>query len=195
MTKADYGRRAICGRCDLEIERITPLWHDRGGNRRCNLPGSPLHLAAGENVWTLLSATPKRHARAICGDNVTGSNVRGIKKILNHVWRLEKGYSGNRSTATPEEAATIRDLIAERQPLVTGDLVASGIKLLQSRRYAKRLASYPVAQVDGFRLIGWDEIGNGNHVPIYRALIAGKPAFAFRNVAWQSGGDGPEIML
>jgi len=158
MAKDDTGRRAICGKCDLEIERIPPLWQDRGGNKRCNLPGHPLHLAAGENVWTLLGDTAKRHMRAICSDNVTKTNLIGLRKALNHGARLDARLSGNRCNVTREETATLLDAVLERQPRVTGELDDSGRKLLRSRRYAKRLA--PVADVidklECFRLIGFD---------------------------------------
>lgn len=198
MAKNDTGRRAICGRCGLEIERVPPLWQDRGGNRRCNLPGHPLHLAEGENVWTLFGDTGKRHGRAICGDAVTASTVRGLKKIFNAQWRKDRGYSVSvvAPNVTAEEAATLRELIAERMPRVTGELDASGRKLLQSRRYAKRLAPVAgiIADLARFHLIGFDEINSGNHVPIFRAFDSRGRHFTFRNVPWQSGGDGPEIL-
>jgi hypothetical protein len=36
MARTRYGDRAICERCDLEIEFIgNRRWHDRGGNTHC----------------------------------------------------------------------------------------------------------------------------------------------------------------
>ncbi len=196
MARDDTGRRAICGRCDLEIERTPPLWMDRGGNRRCNLPGAPLHLAAGENVWTLFGDTGKRHAKAICGDDVTRSNVIGLRKVFNHVARLDAGLSGNRCNVTPEEAATLESLLSERQPRVSGELHDSGVKLLTGKRYAKRLEPVAdiIADLHCFRLIGFEFLDSLHVTPIYRAIARDGRKFAFRNVPWQSGGDGPEIL-
>lgn len=200
MARNDLGRRAICGRCELEIERVPPLWQDRGGNLRCNIPGHPLHLADGENIWSLLGDTAKRHAKAICGDDVTGSTIRGLKKIFNADWRKSGHYSVSvvAPKVTPEEAETLRELIAEKMPRITGELDASGRKLLLNRRYAKRLAPVAdiIADLDCFRLIGFDDCGEsaGNFIPLYRAFARDGRSFAFVNVPWQSGGNGPEVL-
>lgn len=198
MSKSDLGRRAICGRCELEIERHPPIWLDRGGNAHCNIPGHPLHLAAGENVWTLLGPLAKKHCRAICRSEVTSANVRGLKKILNADWRRARGYSTGVTSPNvcKEEVEQLNAAIAEHLPQVIGDLHDSGLKLLRGRRYAKRLAPVAdiIADLKRFHLIGFEEIGNGNHVPLFRAFDSRGRHFTFRNIAWQSGGDGPEIL-
>jgi hypothetical protein len=198
MARNDLGRRAICGRCDLEIERHPPIWLDRGGNARCDIPGQPLHLAAGENVWTLLGETAKRHMRAICSDNVTRSNIIGLRKALNADWRRRRQYSV--SVTAPnvcrEEIEQLESAVMERMPRVTGELDESGRKLLRGRRYAKRLA--PVADIladlQRFHLIGFGEHQPGHYIPVYRAYDSRGRHFTFRNIAWQSGGDGPELL-
>jgi hypothetical protein len=52
-----------------------------------------------------------------------------------------------------------------------------------------------IATLHGFRLVRFDRIGrNGeNCVPVYRA-VGKSGSFLFRNVAWQAGGDGPELV-
>lgn len=186
--KNDLGRRAICGRCDLEIERHPPLWIDRGGNSHC--ASGPLHLAAGENVWTLLGDTAKRHMRSICSDNVTRSTVIGLRKGFNHVARLEQRLSGNRSSVTREDAAQWREAIGVHMPRVTGELDESGRKLLRSKRYAKRLAPVAgiIADLACFRLVGFEAYdSSGLHfAPIFRAYDSRGRHFTFRNLPWQA---------
>jgi hypothetical protein len=190
VSRADLGRRAICGRCDLEIERHPPIWLDRGNNSHCNLPGQPLHLAAGENVWTLLGPLAKKHCRAIAGQEVTDSTVRGLKKILNADWRRRRGYSTGVTSPNvcKEEVEQLNAAIAHHLPRVVGKLDETGRKLLRSRRYAKRLAPVAdiIADLTRFHLIGFDEINSGNHVPIYRAFDSRGRHFTFRNIPWQS---------
>lgn len=190
-TRKDLGRRAICGRCDLEIESHPPIWLDRGGNAKCPAEGGgfgPLHLPVGENVWTLLGDTAHRHMRAICSDNVTKTNIIGLRKALNHVARLRRGYSGNRSSVTREEVEQLESAMAERLPRVRGELEESGRKLLLSKRYAKRLAPVAdiIADLQRFHLIGFENYESTHHVPVYRAFDSRGRYFDFRNLPWQA---------
>lgn len=153
----------------------------------------------GLNIWTNMTPTMKRHMKAICGDSVQKTNVIGLRKIFNAQWRKDRGYSVSRvaPNITAEMVADLRSAIEERQPKVTGELHDSGLKLLQSPRYRKRLADVAdiIANLDCFRLIGFIEAGEygGNHVPVYRAIAKDGRKFTFYNVAWQSGGDGPQL--
>jgi hypothetical protein len=193
MSKSEHGRRAICGRCDLEIERHPPLWIDRGGNSHCPAEGGgfgPLHLAAGENVWTLLGPLAKKHCRAIASQSVTDSTVRGLKKILNADYRRRRGYSVS-STAPnvcKEEVEQLNAAIGYHLPRVVGKLDETGRKLLLSKRYAKRLAPVAdiIADLTRIHLVGFDEINRGNHVPFYRVFDSRGRHFTFRNIPWQS---------
>lgn len=196
MAKDDTGRRAICGRCGLEIERHPPIWIDRGGNSHCK-PGA-LHLAEGENVWTLLGKVAKRHVRAICQEQFSRSNLIGVRKMLNANARRGQRLSVG-STAPnvrPEEVEQLLDAIRVWQPRVTGELDEGGRKLLRSRRHAKRLAPVlPIIEtLDHFRLIGFEWVDSLHCVPVYRAVSTSGDSFKFRNVPWQSGGEGPEIL-
>ncbi|WLJ71172.1 hypothetical protein [Sphingomonas phage Carli] len=137
------------------------------------------------------------HLEAIKSGTVTKTNVIGIRKAINHVERITRGYSGNRSNATVADVTAIERALADCEPVVSGELHDSGLKLLRSKRYAKRLEPVAdiVANLESFRLVAYDRIGDsGLHsVPVYRATGAGR-SFLFRNVAWQSGGNGPEIV-
>lgn len=155
----------------------------------------------------------QRHLKAIAAGVVTKTNVIGIRKALAHVDRLRMGYSGNRSNVTREEADAIEQALLESRPTVTGELVETGKRLLQSPRYAKRLADFApaLARIDHFRLIRFDRVqyqrGLGTLVPVYAVWAKVPPCigpdpfppgvtyevFVFRNVPWQSGGNGPEI--
>ncbi len=134
--------------------------------------------------------TFQRHLDAIAGGTVTKSNVIGIRKAINHVERLRAGWSGNRSNVTPEQCDTLETALERRQPLVIGALHESGLALLRSKRYAKRLANYAdvIANLKAFHLVRFDRIGNGGRyaVPVYRATAGGENYFYFRNIPWQS---------
>jgi hypothetical protein len=139
------------------------------------------------------------HMAAIKSGTITKTNVIGLRKILNASKRRYLGYSVS-STApnyTPAEVDALENALERHKPRVTGELHASGLKLLQSPRYRKRLADVQaiIAKLDSFRLVRFDRIGNReeNAVPVYKAC-AGRKSFTFRNIPWQSGGNGPEIV-
>jgi hypothetical protein len=185
------GLRSICGNCDLEIERHPPIWLDRGNCSRCPTEGGnfgPLHIPAGMNVWTLLGETAKRHMRAICSDNVTKSNIIGLRKAFNHVALLRKGYSGNRSSVTREEVEQLDSALGRHLPTVRGELHDSGLKLLRSKRYAKRLAPVAdiIADIQSFRLVAFENYESNHHAPIYQATDSLGRQFRFRNLPWQA---------
>lgn len=141
--------------------------------------------------------TAQKHLAAIHAGTITKTNMIGIRKALNHVDRLRNGYSGNRSSVTPAEADALETALHACRPLVTGELHASGLALLRSPRYAKRLANYRDV-IDApdlrFQLMRFDRVGEFEKaVPVYRAATL-KGSFEFFNIPWQSGGDGPEIV-
>lgn len=144
-----------------------------------------------------LTETYKRHLTAIGADAVTKTNIIGLRKVFNHQARIDNGLSGNRCNVTSKEAEALESALAEHQPRVVGELHDSGIKLLQSRRYRNRFNEYVTSiinQIDCFRLIGFEFIDNYHTVPVYRVIGKDGRKFKFRNVPWQSGGDGPEVL-
>lgn len=155
-----------------------------------------------ENNWTHLSATAKRHLRAICGNAVTRSNVIGLRKAFNHCARLDQGLSGNRSAVTQEEAKRLDSALAEKQPRVVGELHDSGLKLLRDPRYKKLWTPEQAAAIERlafFRLLPFTYLDALHCVPTYRAFTDSGPAFAFYHVPWQAAlyGDfdaGPHIV-
>lgn len=139
------------------------------------------------------------HLESIKAGTVTKSNVIGIRKAINAMERRAFGASVS-STApklTSRDVAAIERALADVEPIVTGELHDSGLKLLRSPRYRKRLESVRdiIENLESFRLVAYDRIGrSGTHsVPVYRATGGGR-SFLFRNIPWQSGGDGPEIV-
>lgn len=142
-----------------------------------------------------------KHLAAILAGTVTRSNVIGIRKAINAAERRERGYSVSRTAPRlgGRELAAVEQALTEHEPRVIGELHDSGLKLLQSPRYRKRLESVAeiVANLESFHLVSFDRTqldGHGaNAVPVYRARGAGR-SFLFRNIAWQSGGNGPEIL-
>lgn len=139
-----------------------------------------------------------KHLDAIQAGAVDASNVIGIRKALNADARRRRNYSTSQTAPklTGAECDAIESALREHEPRVVGALHDTGLKLLQSRRYRTRLA--PVAEIvaalDAFRLVRFDELDSGFHrVPVYRAC-AGARSFLFRNIPWQSGGNGPELV-
>lgn len=139
------------------------------------------------------------HLAAINGGTVTKTQVIGIRKAINHVERIRAGFSGNRSNATAEELFEIEKRLRMREPIVTGELHTSGLKLLRDPRYAKRFDERQRCVIEAsdahFQLVRYDRCGRRGEyaVPVYR-IIGGSGNFLFRNIAWQSGGVGPEIV-
>lgn len=139
------------------------------------------------------------HMAAIKAGVVTRTNVIGLRKIINADAR--RRYDLDVSPTCPKythaEVEALESALAKHEPRVTGALHDTGVKLLQSPRYRKRLAdvAHIVAKLDSFRLVSFDRIGNHGlqSIPVYRAC-AGRKSFLFRNIPWQSGGNGPEVM-
>ena len=140
------------------------------------------------------------HRQAIAAGAVTKTTVIGLRRMLNKVERRNNPYVTDRSPLIPSADQTyeLLDLLQERKPLVTGELHTSGLKQLQNKRYRRQLAAVAdiVADIDHFRLVDFDQIGTlGQYsTPVYQACTADGRSFRFRNIPWQSGGNGPEIV-
>ncbi len=139
----------------------------------------------------------QKHIEAIKSGVVTKTNVIGIRKAINANERREYGYSVG-STApnvTPSEIDQAYGLLATVKPRVTGELHDTGLKLLRSPRYAKRLSPYRsiIDDITSFHLVGYEQ-DDGNTSPRYAARDSKGREFEFVNVPWQSGGNGPQIV-
>ena len=142
--------------------------------------------------------TFERHLTAIKAGELTKTNIIGLRKAFNEWARRGEGrWVGRRaSSVTDSEADQLMDAIYQHNPRVTGELHDSGAKLLRGRRYAKRLARHK-ATIDSlayFKLVDFDEYTPRHFTPVYTAVGTNGSCFAFRNVPWQSGGDGPELI-
>lgn len=139
------------------------------------------------------------HMAAIVSGAVTKTNVIGLRKILNADIRRSHGWSVSSTCPkyTHDEAVALERALLEHRPVVTGELHETGLTLLRSPRYKRRLAGVKpiIDALDFFRLVGFDRIGRSDQytVPVYEAH-AGKQFFTFRNIPWQSDGNGPEIV-
>jgi hypothetical protein len=138
-----------------------------------------------------------KHLAAIRSGNVTKTNVIGLRKALNADARRLAGYSVS-SVAPKLKGAELAAIIAEleaKEPLVRGSLHESGVRIVTGPRYAKRFDSvrHVVDSLHGFRLVRFDDVAEVGAVPVYRA-IGSAGSFLFRVIAWQSGGDGPELV-
>jgi hypothetical protein len=139
------------------------------------------------------------HLSDIRSGLVSRTNVIGLRKALNAEARRYQRLSVS-STApkiSGEALAACEHARAEFRPRVSQDLHDSGLKLLRSPRYRKRLAPVAdiIAGIESFHLVSYDALGRYGdyHVPVYKA-VSPAGSFLFRNIPWQSGGDGPEIL-
>lgn len=148
-----------------------------------------------------MDKTAMRHLAAIHAARVDKGNMIGIRKILAHVDRLRHGYSGNRSNATPADADALETALEACRPLVAGELHSTGLKLLRDPRYAKTFNEEEHCVIESpaakFQLVRFDRVhiprGLNAIVPVYRVSDDRGRYFFFRNIAWQSGGRGPEV--
>lgn len=142
-----------------------------------------------------------RHLAAVTAGRVEKKNIIGIRKIIN---AMEIGKL-RREPNEPELIDAIfrlEEAIAERRPLVVGELHESGLKVLRNPRYAKRWTERQlqiIACADRFELLRFDRIGRWQSVPVYRVVSHDGESFAFRNIPWQSAWtlgelDGPRVV-
>lgn len=140
----------------------------------------------------------EKHLAAIKAGTVTKANVRGLRQAFNTFERVSRGYSIGSKNArfTAVEIERIETALAHYRPLVIGELHASGVKLLQSPRYRKQLVTVRgiVDDLHCFHLVGFDFYGRDSYTPVYRAYASNGKSFPFRNIPWQSGGKGPELV-
>lgn len=143
------------------------------------------------------------HLTAICAGAVTRTNVIGLRKAVMATERAFQ-WGGSWARKAHPSRADIHDVdVALRNhcPRVTGELHDGGVKVLRNPRYAKRWTPAQAAIIASpdlaFYLARLD-IVRGEYgfvcVPVYRVFADGPASFYFRNIAWQSGGNGPEIV-
>lgn len=140
------------------------------------------------------------HLAAIHSGEVTRTTVIGLRKAINADARRSMGLSV--SSVAPKlkgrELNLIEHALREQRPRVVGQLHDTGLKLLRSPRYKKRLARVRdiVDNLTSFHLVAFDRIGRHdlNCVPVFEARGGEGRAFIFRNIPWQSGGEGPEVL-
>lgn len=137
-----------------------------------------------------MTPTLKKHLVAIQSGLVTKSNIIGIRKAINTEARLCRGYSV--SVASPKVTSSdlleIKKAIGEFQPLVDDELKASGIRVLQDRRYRKRWNAAQgkvIENIISFRLVDFWDFDKTHCVPIYEARSSWG-SFQFFVIPWQS---------
>lgn len=129
----------------------------------------------------------ERHLAAIASGHVTKTNVIGIRKALNGAFKRERW--GWQSGPTFADVKPLHEALEAHEPIVSHELDASGRKVLDSRRYRKRWTVAQRAIIDslwGFKLVRYDDIGRGHHIPVYRAIGTNGDSFLFRNIPWQT---------
>ena len=144
--------------------------------------------------------TFQKHIDANASGSVTKTNIIGLRKALNAEGRRRAGLSVSATCpkASGDDIHLALAMINRDRPKVVGELHDSGIKLLQNKRYAKRLAEYAdvIEWPSHFELCGFNLLGLYGHyaVPVYRLVGQNGGSFKFFNIPWQSGGYGPEIV-
>lgn len=140
-----------------------------------------------------------KHIEAIKAGEVTKTTVIGLRKAMNADIRRSSGWSTSSKSpkVDPATLAAAIELVEATHPIVTGELHETGLKQLQSKRYAKKLANVGdiIARIKTFRFAGFEYIGRGDQVtPLYYAEDDQHRGFFFINTPWQSGGQGPELL-
>lgn len=136
--------------------------------------------------------TFEKHLAAVKSGAVTKSNVIGIRKAFNEFGRDNYSRSSTAPQWTLEQVNAMEHALERYKPRVTGKLHETGLTLLRSKRYTKRLALVAniIAEICYFELIRFDPINPDarvcNWVPVYAAVGKSGRRFAFRNIPWQS---------
>ncbi len=153
--------------------------------------------------------TLQKHVDAIRAGFVTRSNIIGIRKALNTYERRQSGYyvSPTSPRVKTDDIVELETAIQSCSPVVIGDMHDTGLTLLRNPRYKNRLAAYAdsIAALHSFRLVRFELMDAWQHVPVFQVWANIPPkgdvldggtylAFTFRNIPWQSGGNGPEIL-
>lgn len=148
-----------------------------------------------------MNKTLQRHLDAILSGTVERGNVIGLRKAINLMERAYGGWSvpSYVTKAWRAEVMALEEALEASRPVVSGELHDSGLEVLRNPRYRKRWTwneAAIIAELDHFRLLGFDRLGSHGQyaTPVYRACGKSGLGFNFRNVPWQSGGNGPEIV-
>jgi hypothetical protein len=145
-------------------------------------------------------AMKSSHMADIQTGAVTGTNIRGIRLAINANERRRLGLSTSRTSPrlTSEELDLIEAAIDRIVPQVVGALHDSGVAVLTSRRNRKQLEKVEaiIKDLASIHLVRFDRIGTRGAyaTPVYLVLDTEGRSFMFRNVPWQSGGNGPELV-
>jgi hypothetical protein len=135
----------------------------------------------------------RNHLAAIRAGRVDKGNIIGIRKALNAAALIRHGYSvGSTTPKLAYDSARLVRLeaaIAHHQPHVTGELLLTGMALLESPRWRNRfntLERETIADIDTIRLARFDWINATHCVPVYRVKGCNGHDFLYRNIPWQT---------
>lgn len=142
-----------------------------------------------------------RNLEAIKAGVVDKTNIIGIRKALNAVARLAQGYSISR-IYNGLEVGDDDELVAainKKAPRVIGDLAESGLAVLRNKRNRRKFTDDQhsiIENFDHFELADFYDYGHrlSSFTPVYRVVAKDGRSFDFYNLAWQSGGDGPQVI-
>lgn len=142
----------------------------------------------------------ENHLAAIKSGKIERGNIIGLRKLINAGERDARGWSIGRTSAVVglADLDKIESAISEHHPTAVGELHAGGLAVLRNQKYKGRWNDLQRRVIDGasrFDLLRFDRIGsNGVHcVPVFRVINRDGESFVYRNIPWQSGGNGPEI--
>jgi hypothetical protein len=133
-----------------------------------------------------------RHLEAIRAGYVTRSNIIGMCKALNALARVRRGYSVSRTApraATDGTAQQYESAVMLHQPHVTGELLLTGMALLESPRWRNRFIPHEreiIADIDTIRLARFDWPTDTHCVPVYRVIGCNGGDMLYRNIPWQT---------
>lgn len=146
----------------------------------------------------MASKALQAHEAAIRAGEVTKTNVIGLRKAINLAERGFAGWSVPKSAPDRDDVWQLENLLERDPPRVAGELHETGLALLRNKRFRKRLEAVSdiIEWPSHFELVRFDRIGRRDEyaVPVYRLTGQNGGTFTFRNIPWQSGGNGPELL-
>jgi hypothetical protein len=156
------------------------------------------------------SKTFKRHMAQLDTGYYPEGFIQGLRRAMHNRDRKSLGWSTSKSFSgmSSDEVDTLTSRISSEKPVITPEQSAKGLAWLMSkwktpRGQERKRNPFNVKQQQvlenfrRFRLIGFEDISGAMmalYVPIYRVESLAGNSFDYYAAAWQSGGNGPEII-
>jgi hypothetical protein len=156
------------------------------------------------------SKTFKRHMAQLDTGYYPEGFIQGLRKAMHNRDRKSLGWSTSKSFSgmTSEEIDALLDRISFESPVITPEQAAKGLAWLLDKwktpkgreRKNNPFSSREISVLENFRrfrLVDFYNVSQAMmalYVPVYRVEAHDGSSFDYYAAAWQSGGNGPEII-